>query len=1312
MIGRMIAATLLGVVCSIGIYSHGNSLEKPLKVRAIYPSGEEVATSDRITIEFNQNIVALGASMFIDDVVPVDIEPAVECEWNWVKLNTLQCELPIDTDLESATKYTVTVRPGIRAPNGQVLSNDYVHTFETIIPRITSTWLRSWKSSTQPILQVSFNQSVKLESLQDRLFLYDTSSGKEIPIKICPSNWRLSSTFRDDYFGRERTYQRFDDSDCDIAGVNRSEVLVLPLEQLSPKSKVSVLLLPGVVGAAGHLSSKERVLFDTDITTFDEFRLLGLVCQDVHGNDQLLAVDQLNDKTCKVHSNFSLVFSSRFGQPSSNKYVLIEQPKTSAIERSFSRWYGPQKFNGFSYSVGGDFRSNLTYRIYVASIERTSDGTEQSIPAQDGFGRSLVGSNEITFSTNRPLARARMNKTKVVVHSNSTVDPQIAMGNVDDVTIIYDTLDEKGVQLNQTQQRQSPDRDDVLLTEFLGLRSALRSPSGVMSGAIVSQPRFDHPNDTLENHFFAQATPYSVFVKLGTVETLAWVVDFQTGEPIGDADVEFYLGDAKNLADIRDSIFIGKTNSDGLVSLPGYETFDPHWDRTVYDFYRKCLETTDCPMYFLRAEGEAGLALLPLDDAFKIRGYIWSYHIYENLDHWATTSQDLYLPGDTVHIKGFVRTRRNEKRVIPDEGHFALCVRSSRGREFEVTPITLNQFGSYQTSLTLNDRTDVGEYDIHIVFNAEKPVLEPCSNMYWGTNTYEAIGGSFTVFHFKTNPIRVTQNLDATVYGRGDSLTLTTQAELHAGGPYAHVDGTVAVSLRPDHPPFENVLDENYVISRNPSYRSTSSLYDFDIELDHEGKNITIVDRLDSFMYYGMLEVESAVISDRGKAVATRSSVPYYGVDQFVGIHHPESYYSSRTNLGRITVGQPWPIQVLVFSKDDEIAIGTEVQITVYANRTAKTEGEPFSRFAPKIEWEKIFDCTVVSAEDPVSCDFLPPEKNYYRVDAQILDTKRNTHRSTIRLEAIDDSVGQRVVANVETVRLELICGSENVGVGDTIRCEVKNVLGNSPSLVTIERTSVIDEWLVRLDPENPIIEFTVLEEYEPHFKLSVLNLVPLAAKNAPDDPLYRIASKGFTMDNPRLVPLGISVSSNRKFYHPRDRVKLSISAARTQGGATPIEYAIAVVDEALLDLSTRKETYFDPTKKTWALSGKVVSMYGLVKALLEESELRFSTPMPYWDQTPTPRTWSRSSDSTGLYFSIGDSPPPFGIENESDPSVRNIDRFVAYWNPSVVSNNGRLSLDFVLPDNLTSWKVLVMAVSTDDRFWIRTHDFCILEGY
>ena len=1293
----MIIAMLL--ICSYctGSLAQGHSPAKPLKIRAIYPSGEEVAANDRITIEFNQNVVALGASMFVDDVVPIDIEPAVDCEWNWVKLNTLQCELPIDTDLDSATRYKVTVRPGIKAPNGQILSDEYVHVFETVLPAIRFTRLVSWKSPTQPILKVIFNQDLLLDSLQERLHMFDSVSGKEISTKICRSHWRLSSVFRDDHFGRDQTFKIFDQSECEPNGRIGDSVLVLPIEPLSPKARVSLILLPGVESATGTLTSQERAVVDAETSTFGEFRLLGLQCQDVHGNDLFLPVDQTHEQTCKVHSRFGLVFSSRFNRRETGMVVQIYTPSTGENKRATFFNYGSQHPIGYRYNIRGDFRSSSIYKVMLVPREETSDSVENIVPVQDGFGRPLVGTNEITFSTNRPLPRLSVSNRSAVVDASGTVEPQVSFGNVDDVLISYDILDEQGIQSNLKQNRENLEQDDVLTTEFLGLRDVLSSPSGVMSGSVVSSPRFDRPEDRIESRFFVQATPYSVFLKFGIVESLAWVVDLHTGEPIENADVEFFLGDPHQLAENHESIFSGKTNYDGLVTFPGYDSFDPHWNRASDSMFWDCRDQEECLMYILRVKGESGIALLPLDNDYKLNWSYRLYPVYRDLDHFATTSQNIYNPGDTVQIKGYVRTRHNEVRVIPDTGHFALCVRGPRGREYEISPISLNEFGAYHSSVKLIERTELGNYRISIAFDADNPITDPC----FGGN-HRRDGGHFKVLEFKTNPIQVNQFLNANVYERGDELTIKTQAAFHAGGPYAHANGHLIVNVEAKDPPFETVSEYDYSISKNPSHNWRTRIHGAYIALDEHGSYTTTVESLDSEVYYGELQIESSVISDRGKAVASQTTRPYFGVDQFVAIRRPASY-DRWINSGRVWVDELWPIQVLVLSKDDKIVTDKEVNITVFAAEK-DPNGEMPGRFSEK-EWEEIQSCKVRSGEEPVSCDFTPTEVNYYRIEAQILDTKGNAQISSIQVYArVDNRSKDEIVKPIERDRLDLICGSYKVEIGDKIRCEVKNFLGDSPMLVTIERASVIDEWLVRLDPQTPFFEFQVQEHYEPHFELSVLSQRPLSKATNSDDSRFRIAKKRFTLDNPRLKPLEFKVSSNRDSFTPRDAVKLSISAGRNRDRTKPIEYAVVVVDQAILDLSDETGVFFDPTKKVWGVFERVVRTYGLVASLMESSDLQNSMPTPMEDYTEKPTT--RDSDGRGLYFSQNLS----AAEHTPNPNIRKVDRFVAYWNPSVVSKDGRAKLELKLPDNLTSWVALVMAVSADDRFGFASTNFASLK--
>ena len=616
----------------------------------------------------------------------------------------------------------------------------------------------------------------------------------------------------------------------------------------------------------------------------------------------------------------------------------------------------------------------------------------------------------------------------------------------------------------------------------------------------------------------------------------------------------------------------------------------------------------------------------------------------------------------------------------------------------------LNQFGAYDVSLNLNDRTEFGKYDIELLYHPTQAIAEPCTITTDGPGVYTATGGSFEVYEFKTNPIYVTQQLNATQFERGDNMSITSGAELHAGGPYAHAKGHVDIRLHSSWLPFESVEAGQYHFDfKIEKIRPFGREFGVEIELDDQGSHTHTIESLNNDLYYGEYWITSSVISDRGKSVAERVSVPYFGVDQFVGIKRnrvDRDYGFYLNNWAK--VNEPWPIQVMVVSKEDRVVIGKEVQITVSENLLDHISLEETSLYDPGILWREIFDCTLVSSQDPVSCDFIPKKKNFYRVIAQIVDTNGNTHRTSVRFKANDEKRSPiPIVQPKEEVKLEISCDSVEVAVGENVQCTVENHLSSSPALVTIERSGVIDSWLVQLDPSNPMIEFTVLEEYAPHFDLSVLNVSPTNSTNHSGDVRYRLGNQQFTMNNALLESIPIEVSTNKEFYSPRERVELSISTDNQVDGGVPIEYALAVVDESLLDLSSATDEYFDPTTKRWLLKARGVRTYGLIASLIEEANLLSLTPEPYWDHRPVHPYYG---ETEALRSSVhGDS---FGGSARPLANIRTLDRFVAYWNPSVISKTGQETITFDLPDNLTSWKVVVLAVSVADRFGYATTTF------
>ena len=67
----------------------------------------------------------------------------------------------------------------------------------------------------------------------------------------------------------------------------------------------------------------------------------------------------------------------------------------------------------------------------------------------------------------------------------------------------------------------------------------------------------------------------------------------------------------------------------------------------------------------------------------------------------------------------------------------------------------------------------------------------------------------------------------------------------------------------------------------------------------------------------------------------------------------------------------------------------------------------------------------------------------------------------------------------------------------------------------------------------------------------------------------------------------------------------------------------------------------------------------------------------------------------------------PGGGGSEDGTDLRNLLKFVAYWNPSIeLDKRGRASFDFSLPDNLTGWRIFAMAVTKEERMGLGDTNF------
>ena len=255
--------------------------------------------------------------------------------------------------------------------------------------------------------------------------------------------------------------------------------------------------------------------------------------------------------------------------------------------------------------------------------------------------------------------------------------------------------------------------------------------------------------------------------------------------------------------------------------------------------------------------------------------------------------------------------------------------------------------------------------------------------------------------------------------------------------------------------------------------------------------------------------------------------------------------------------------------------------------------------------------------------------------------------------------------------------------IGDTARYLVQNPYPGASALVTIERYGILKQWVQTLEGSTPVIEFAVEKDFMPGFYLSVLAMSPRVAMPPPEPgeldlgkPSFKLGYLAVPVADP-YRSIQVDVQSNHAVYKPGERVRVRVQArVRERESREPIEVAVAVLDESVLDLIQGGTAYFDPYEGFYTQDGLDVRNFSLLTRLVgrQKIDLKGATP---------------------------------GGDGGLGVSMRSVFKYVSYWNPSLeLDSRGNGTVEFDLPDNLTGWRVLVLAATPTDRFGLGQDSF------
>jgi hypothetical protein len=1283
-----------------------------VQVLRITPDGDTYSYQRQIIVQFDRPMVVLGAAPPRLESVPVEIAPAPVCNWHWVNTSSLACELGErgggaataarwgyqveQGGLAPATTYSVKVKAGINAVDGNVLKQDVDGSFSTERPEANYAYETEWSGPTDPVFEVMFNLPVTQSSVEAHLY-FDSSAGRSaVSAMAAPDDSRdfyvipagggapvhvPGNPQQDEEDENEGEDGGDDPAPAPAASTQPAPAAAVPAgEQARYRWLIAVRPgakpLPG--GAAVTLEQESGFMTPLgpnpgrggrtlrDFYTYGEPEFLGVSCGDDEGAylDDPNHPDESRKPSCDPQRYVTLLFTAPV--------------KHDELEAHFSA-----KVNGKSVDPVGDLpderywrsygRGEQRYRVFFSvPLKAASDYSVQLTPGmKDVWGRPMQQGGSARFHTVHRQPDFSLEERLAVLEKGVDSEVPMYLTNLDTLKADYTRYyvpksgagglpSVKPVLEHKTWDYKLPAIRDLSLGMSLDVRGMLEGQPGIVSGRLQTTPTINDRADDFR--FFAEVTPFHVAVKVGHFNSLVWVTDMATGQPVAGARVQIYAGIRDQLGDEPKGTPVAVTDASGIAMLPGGVSLDPDLKlrQTIYAY-------DNGPMLLVKVSRGEDLALVPLDYAFQVdTGSASHYQVNERLRKryghvhaWGSTAEGIYRAGDTIQYKLYVRDQDNGGFVPLPDLDYTLSIEDPMGNTvLKQEHVKFSAFGALDGEYKVPDDAPVGWY----TFSLDAPELAT------GEQEGHLVPIHVLVSDFTPAPFHVDASLNGTRFQPGDAVEVTTTARLHSGGPYTGAQGRVTVVLKaedfqPDNPAAANFTFASYDARAN---QSDQTINETTGGVDDQGVLKAAFALQDAGVYYGKLLVEGDVRDERGKYISAVTRADYLGRDRFVGL---------RMHQWVLQAGTPASVDYLVVDGAGKPAAGSAVDITIerLELKASRVKG-PGNAYLTQYNrnWVPAGSCQAKSAAAPAACQFTPPAPGSYRIRASVKDSHGREHASS--LPAWATGKGEVLWEDNDDGALSLVPEKTEYHVGDTARYLVQNPYPGAKALVSIERYGVLKSWVQTLDGSTPVISFPVEQDFVPGFYLSVTVVSPRVAKPLPAAGEVDLGKPGFrsgylsvpVVDDYKALDL--KVTTPKDTYKPRDTVTVNVNVKARHGDAGPVELAVAVLDDSVFDLLSEGKDYFDPYKGFYSNDGLDLENYDLLRRLVGRQVIEKKGATP-------------------------------GGDGGAALSLRSLFKFVSYWNPSLMTDTkGDAKFTVTVPDNLTGWRVLVMAVNKSDR--------------
>lgn len=1232
-------------------YTNAGSGEPgPLRVLRYSPEGE-IPVAPFLSMTFNQPMVALDTlSSLAAAGVPAQIDPPLPGTWRWLGTRTLtfQYESDLIDRLPKATTFTVTIPAGTQSAAGGVLAETVQWTFQTPPPTLTQTYPGSQPQSREPLFFIAFDQRVDPAAVLEHISV--RAGGQRASLRLV---------------GEEDVRAEKDAAYLLDSALPGRWLAFRAAEPLPADAEVTVEIGPGTPSAEGPLVTQAAQSYS--------FRTYGPLRIEEHGC-------AWGGDRCQPLTPFYIRFNNPIDESAySDDLVRVEPEIPGAVVNMY----------GNTIQIQGATRGQTTYTVTVSGA------------IKDIFGQTLGSPARLTFRVG-PAEPALYGSGNYMV----TVDPVSTKPVFTVYTINYTSLD---VQVYAVQPSDWPayqnylrnyQRTDVPVT-IPGRKVIDRNQRVEAAGDALTEVDIDLSAvmDGPYGHFIVIVKPGQGLINLDrnrywqTVQS--WVQVTQIGlDAFADhSEMVVWASALKDGAPLADVEIIPQPNGQQFRTGPDGTARFPIPDGAN----------------FLVARQGADQALLPRSSYFW-GDDPWNKRPVTDMLRWYVfDDRAMYRPGEEVHVKGWMRRVGGKQDgdvglLGGDVSSVSYQVSDPQGNQITSGNAEPNALGGFDFHFTLPEQVNLGYAQISLTANGSLRNLD-------STTYYHG----FQIQEFRRPEFEVTaRNETSGPYFAGGSATVAVTASYYAGGALPNADVTWQVSSSPSSYAPPNWPDFTfgvwtpwwwfgeaaYGMSRfGPTTPATVET--FTGKTDATGQHYLQLDFGAGGEPKPVSVLAEATVMDVNRQAWTGATT--------LLVHPASLYVGLRSERYFVNQGQPLRIEFIVTDLDGNPVADRPVEV-----RAARLEWKYSAGQWNEVEAD-VQVCQAGSQAEPVLCTFETPIGGSYRITATVNDAQGRQNQSQITRWV---SGGKQPPArNVEQEQVTLIPDKERYQPGDTAQILVQSPFSPAEGLLTVNRSGIVSTQRFQIADGTATLSIPITEGSLPNLHVQVD--VNGAAPRLDDDgnPLASVPARpAFATGQINLpVPpvqreLSVQASLAAAELEPGGETTLTVAVRDAAGQPLEgAELAVVVVDEAVLALSNYQLA--NPIDSFYAERPlDLYSVYGRASIILS-NPLALAQDASASNKIMATQTVSRQSMADGAGAPAMAAQPEAAMEMEGyggDMQAQQPDliRVRADFNPLAVfapsvrtGPDGTAQVSVKVPDNLTRYRVMVVAVEDGRRF-------------